>query len=134
MIYSGKRLALACFWVLLGVSLIVFAIMDGIDSYWIGMGAGFLTVGAGQLARLLRYKTDRNYRESVDIRYSDERNKFLASRAWVTAVTAYVILNGVAVIVLRILGYHQYSQWAAWSVCTLLVLYWLSYLWASRKY
>ena len=132
--YSKKRLALACFWVLLAVSLIAFALMGMIDVYWISMGGGFLGVGISQLVRLYRYKKDRKYRESVDIRDSDERNRFLVSKAWSAAAVTYIVLNGIAVIVLRILGYYMYSQWAAWNGCILLVLYWLCWLWASKKY
>lgn len=132
--YSNKRMGLSVFWLVLGVCLIVLSVMDVIDGYWIGMGGGFLGVGIAQLIRLMRYRKDPEYREKVDVKYSDERNKFLASKAWIAAVTMYILLNGAAVIVLRILGYEQYSLWAAWNVCALLVLYWLSYLWASKKY
>ena len=131
---TKKNIALSIFWVVLGLGLIICAIRNVVDSYWIGMGGGFLGVGVGQIARLIRYKTDAQYREQVDISSSDERNKFLASKAWAAAGNMFIIFSGIAVIVLRILGYNQYSLWAAYNVCTLLVIYLLSYLWASKKY
>lgn len=131
---TKKNIALSIFWVLLGLGLIIGGIRGAVDSYWIGMGGGLLGVGAGQMARLIRYKTDAQYREQVDISNSDERNKFLVSKAWAAAGNMFVIFSGIAAIVLRILGYDQYSLWAAYNVCALLVLYWLSYLWATKKY
>lgn len=131
---SKKNITLAIFWVVVGTSLFILAVTDVIDSYWAGMGGGFLGVGIGQLIRMSRYKNDPEYQEKVDIGNSDERNKFLVSKAWAAAGNMFIIFSGIAVIVLRILGYEQQSLWAAWNVCALLVLYLLSYLWASKKY
>ena len=131
---TKKNIAMSIFWVVVGICLFILAVIDVIDSFWAGMGGGFLGVGIGQLIRLRRYKNDPEYQEKVDISNSDERNKFLASKAWAAAGNMFIILSGIAVIVLRILGYDQYSLWAAYNVCALLVLYLLCYLWATKKY
>ena len=131
---TKKNIILSIFWVVVGLCLFILAVIDVIDSFWAGMGGGFFGVGIGQLIRLCRYKNDLAYQEKVDISNSDERNKFLVSKAWAAAGNMFIILSGIAVIVLRILGYDQYSLWAAYNVCALLVLYLLSYLWAAKKY
>lgn len=130
----NRRMILSVFWLVVGIVLTVLGVMGQIDSYWSGMGGGLIGVGTLQLYRFIRYEKDEEYRQNVDIQNSDERNRFLAGRAWAWAGYLFVLINGVAVIALRIMGYDQQSMWAAYSVCGLLLLYWLSYLWLRRKY
>ena len=45
-----------------------------------------------------------------------------------------VLTLAVAVIVLKLMGYDELSLWAACSVCLIVVLYWLCWLWLQKKY
>ena len=125
---------LAVIWILVGTALFLSSVLGTLDSYWSGMGGGFLGVGIARLAREIRYHNDEEYREKMDVQAKDERNLFLAGKAWSWAGSLYVILSGIAVIVLKIAGYDELSTWAACSACVMLLLYWLSYLWLRRKY
>lgn len=131
---NDRRIILTIFWIILGAVLLILGVMEKLDSYWSGMGGGLLGVGILQMVRFVRYHRDEQYREKVDIQNSDERNRFLAGRAWAWAGYLYVLINGVAVIALRLLGKNEMSMWAAWSVCLLIMLYWLSWLWMKKKY
>ena len=129
-----RRALFFSFWIIVGLVLTVLGIMGVIDSYWSGMGGGLVGVGIVNVVRFYRYKTDADYREKADIQNADERNQFIAGKAWTWAANLFVILNGVAVVVLRLMGYDEMSLWAAFSVCGICVLYWLCWLWLRRKY
>ena len=129
-----RRMYLSLFWLLLGVVLVVCSMTEVIDSYWSGMGGGFAGVGIAQLIRHLRYRKNEEYREKVDVETNDERNRFLAGKAWAWAGYLFVLVSGVATIALKVLGQDQWSLAASCALCLLLVLYWGSYLVLKRKY
>ena len=129
-----RRMYLSIFWVLLGAALFICSALGMVDSYWSGMGGGFLAVGIIQLIRHLRYRKNEEYREAVDVAVSDERNRFLTGKAWAWAGYLFVLISGVATIALKIAGQDQWSLAASFALCLLLVLYWGSYLVLKRKY
>lgn len=129
-----RRALLTVFWMVAGAALSVLGIMGVIDSYWCGMGGGLIGVGVVNTIRIYRYHKDESYREEVDIQNADERNRFIAGKAWAWAGYLYVLINGVAVVVLKLMGYDDLSTWAAYNVCGILLLYWLCWLWLRRKY
>lgn len=131
---ENKRWILNIFWILLGSALILCGMLEKLDSYWSGMGGGLLAVGIMRIIQLLRYRKDPEYRENWDTAVSDERNKFLASKAWAWAGYWFVIISGVATIVLQILGRRELSTMAGFSVALLVLLYWLSRLYLGKKY
>ena len=129
-----RRMYLSLFWLLLGVVLVVCSMTEVIDSYWSGMGGGFAGVGIAQLIRHIRYRKNEEYREKVDVETNDERNRFLAGKAWAWAGYLFVMVSGVATIALKVMGQDQWSLAASCALCLLLVLYWGSYLVLKRKY
>lgn len=131
---KNKNMIRALFLIIIGALLSLCGVIDVVDSFWSGMGGGFIGVGIVQLIRAIRYQRDEEYRQNVDVQSNDERNKFLAGKAWAWAGYLYVILNGIAVVVLRIAGYDELSTWASYSVCLIITLYWITYLWLRRKY
>jgi len=131
---KDRRMILSVLWIVFGATLFVLSVLGAIDSYWSGMGGGLLGVGIAQTIRFVRYHKDPEYREAVDVQNKDERNHFLSGKAWAWAGNCFVILNGVAVIVLKLMGQETLSLWTACNVCLLVVLYWLCWLWLRRKY
>ncbi len=129
-----RRMYLSLFWLLLGVVLVVCSMTGVIDSYWSGMGGGFAGVGIAQLIRHIRYRKNEEYREKVDVETNDERNRFLAGKAWAWAGYLFVLVSGVATIALKVLGQDQWSLAASCALCLLLVLYWIAYFVLKRKY
>ena len=129
-----RRMVLSVFWVLLGAALFVCGAMEVVDSYWSGMGGGFLAVGVLQLIRHIRYRKNEEYREKVDVAVSDERNRFLTGKAWAWAGYLFVLICAAATIALKVLGQEMWSTAAGFAVCLLLILYWGSYLVLKRKY
>ena len=131
---NKKNKIMAVILISIGAALFLSGVLGVVDSYWSGMGGGVLGVGSVRLVRVIRYHKDEAYRENADVQAKDERNVFLAGKAWSWAGSLYVILTGIAVVVLKIAGYGELSTWAAYSVCLMILLYWLSYLWLRKKY
>lgn len=131
---SNKRMILSIFWILIGTVLLGCSFAGLTDAYWSGMGGGLFAAGILQLARHIRYRTDREYRESVDVEANDERNRYISNKAWAWAGYCYVLIAAVSVIVLKISGYEELVPIASGSVCLIVVLYWISFLCLRRKY
>ena len=108
MFYDNKRLALSTFWVLIGVVLIGLAAAEILDnSIYSGMGGALIAVGILQIARIVRYRKDSDYREKIDTEIDDERNKFLRMKSWSWTGYAVVIAEAVGSVVALVMGQHQ---------------------------
>lgn len=131
---QDKRVYISICWIVLGAILAINQFTGNMDEYWSGLGIALLVVGILQLARRIKYHNDVQYRENVDTSNNDERNKFLSGRAWAWAGYLYMIIGCVAILVLQIVGLKEISQTISFTVCALLILYWVSYMFLSRKY
>ena len=129
-----KRLFACIIWILIGIGLLVCSFFDLVDSYWSGMGAALFIIGLLQLIRYIRYQKDSAYKEEVDTHTQDERNRFIAMKAWAWSGYLFVAISAVASIALKALGYDDYSVMAGLCVCAIVVLYWVSYWILRRKY
>ena len=130
----NKRIFLSLFWLVLGAVLIALEIMGKIDGFWSGMGAAFIGVAIVQIIRYARYKKDDSYKERVDTANRDERNRFIANKAWAWSGYLFVMITAVAALALRIAGENVLSMAASGALCLMLVLYWVCYLILSKKY
>lgn len=131
---KNRGFLLSFFWVLLGVVLVGCRAAGLVEEYWGSMGVAFVVIGGLQIFRSIRYLRSAEYRDKVDMATKDERNRFLANKAWAWAGYLYVMIAAVASIVLKILGHDLLCQAAAFSVCGIMVLYWISYLVLQKKY
>ena len=131
---GNKRLLANIVEIIVGIILSVLGFAGILDSYWSGMGTALIVVGAIMLVRQIRYRTNADYKESVDVEVNDERNQFIRVKAWSWAGYLFVLAGALGSIVLRILDMNQYSQFSAYCVCLIMVLYWVSYLVLKKKY
>ncbi len=131
---TNRRVFLSIVWILLGVGLTIAGFVTQIDEFWSGLGTGFIFVGILQLIRWGRYFHNPEYREKAEVEAKDERNRYLAAKAWSWAGYLFVLISAAACIILRILGQHQLSLVASGAMCLILVLYWSSYFILRRKY
>lgn len=131
---GNKRLISAVIEIVIGVILSILSFISAIDEYWGGMGTALTVVGGIFLLRQIRYKTNKEYQQSVDVEVNDERNKFISMKAWSWAGYLFVIIAAAASIVLKIVGLDEYVYFASGCVCSIVILYWLSYLVIRKKY
>lgn len=131
---TGKNVAKYIILLVIGVVLMALGIAEIIDEYWSGMGGGFIAVSILRLIRLHRLNKDENYREKLETEVTDERNRFLRNKAWAWAGYLFILIAGIAVIVLKIVGQDLLSLAASYAVCLMLILYWVAYLILRKKY
>ena len=117
-----------------GLTLAGLGIAEIVDEFWSGMGSALAIVGALRLLRFYRLKKNESYREKMETAVTDERNQFIRMKAWSWAGYLFIMVSAVATIIFRILGQEQLSQVASYSVCLMLVLYWISYFILKKKY
>ena len=117
-----------------GVVLNVLYFMNFVDEFWSGLGTAFVFAALLRFAGYLRYKKDSDYREKVDIESNDERNKYLAMKAWAWAGYLCVLIAAAAIIVLRIMGKNDISSITSMWMCLMVVLYWLCFTILKKKY
>lgn len=132
--YGKKNLFFSIFWVLLGFCLNAGYFAGLLDEFWQSVGVAFIFIGALQLLRQWRYHKNEAYREKVDTASRDERNRFIANKAW--AWTGYwcVMLLAVATFAFKLMGREDLMMLASGTMCVMLVLYWLNFWYLSRKY
>ena len=118
----------------LGAGLIIAGGMELVDNYWSGFGGGIVGVAAVRLILMYRYSRNEEYRKSVEINNKDERNKFIANKAWAWAGYFYVMIAAIGSIVFKLLGREELTMFCASSACFIMVLYWLSWLRLKKKY
>ena len=121
-------------WLVIGSVMFILSGMNVLDSYWSGTGGGLIAVAVIQLIRQMRYRSDDEYREKVDVEVNDERNKYIATKAWAWAGYLFVMITAIGSIVLRVLGYEEISMYASFGLCLIIVLYWGSYCVLRKKY
>lgn len=131
---NNKRLITNIIEIVLGLSLFICALAGLLDEFWSGMGAALTAVGVLQFVRHIKYKTDAEYKENVDIQANDERNKYISMKAWSWAGYIFVLIAAAAAIASKILGQDTLTSLFCGTICLILVLYWLAYLVLRRKY
>ena len=130
---SGKRIFFSIFWLVLGIVLLVLSIVRHIDPTWSSISGGLIGASLVQLVRHMRYRTNPQYREKMDITMSDERNRYLRMKAMSWAAYWFVIIAAAVTFVLLFL-HHPFAMFASLSICLMLVLYCICYFVLQRKY
>lgn len=120
--------------IVIGAALLVLGITGIIDEFWTGMGTALIVVGMLMFIRQIRYRTNEDFKEEMDIREKDERNKYIAMKAWSWAGYLFVMLAAVGTILMKILGQETIMMVLSGSVCVILVFYWVSYMILQKKY
>ena len=109
----SKRIYLSIFWIIVGAALFAAGFFEKIDSFWSGMGGALIGVGIVQTIRWAHYRNDPEYKEKFDTQTHDERNRFIANKAWAWAGYLSVLTGAAAAITFKIAGMDDISYFAA---------------------
>ena len=131
---NNKRWITSIVYIALGVVLLGCGIAQILDEFWSGMGGGLLGVGIVRMIQMIRYQKNETYKEAGDTAMSDERNRFIANKAWAWAGYWYVLIGAVGTLGFRRVGMEELSVFCGSIICLFLVLYWVSHLWLRKKY
>ena len=118
-----------------GTVLSIFAgLMEVIDSFWSGMGIGFVVVSVLRLVQITRYKNNDEYAKKITVENNDERNHFLATKARATTFYYSILLEAFAIIIFYIMDIPEVAQVITMVLCGQLIIYWVSYAFLKSKY
>ena len=121
--------------ILLGVSLSIAGYQGLIqDEFWTSFAYAMIIIGVINLLRCFRYEKDESYRENFDISATDERNRYLSTKAWAWSGYWVVMGGGVGTIVFKLLGKEELMMYCSYSACIMMLLYWINYLYLKKKY
>ena len=129
-----ERLIASILEIIVGAALLICSMFELVDEFWSGMGTSLLIIGIIFLIRNIKYKTNEEYREKIDVESNDERNKYISLKAWAWAGYLFVMLGAVGVIVFKLIGKEDLMMMASLSVCLIMVFYWISYTFLKKKY
>lgn len=105
-----------------------------IESFWGGMGIGFLFISIIRLGQIGRYRKDPQYAKQLKVKHSDERNRYIASKARAHTFYYSIILAGVSIIVLYVVGLPEIAQIVSFVLCGQLIMYYGMYLFLRTRY
>ena len=129
-----SRLNIAITYIVLGVIFIVGTFITKTENDFIST-FGFMMILMG-LVRIRNYRIitkDEDTIRKQQIIETDERNISIVHKAKSTAFAVYTFILGAAVIVLSFIGMHEVAKWVAYSVCLLVVIYWICYFIYQKK-
>ena len=130
-----QRLYIAVGYCVLGPALIIAGVVNKFENYFISsFGFALLIMGILRIVQNRKITKSKKAMHKREVAETDERNKMLAERAKSWTFSFSILIAGVVVIILSILGLHDQAQPFAWFVCLMVVLYWVFYLIARKKY
>lgn len=130
-----QRLYVALAYCVLGPILIIADIVNHFENYFISsFGFALLIMGILRIVQNRKITKNETTMHKREVAETDERNKMLSERAKSWTFSSSILIAGVVVIILSILGLHDQAQPFSWFVCLMVVLYWVFYLIARKKY
>ncbi len=130
-----QRLYTAYVFLLFGIVLVAVAIWKQLDNeFFFAYGVAMFVMGIVRIRQYRKQKASPEAMRVQEIRETDERNIMISSKAQSWAFWWYIMICGTAVIVLEFMNQVQFATTLACSVCFLIVLYWICYHVANRKY
>ena len=130
-----RRIFVSLFWILLGIALNACSLSGLIrDDFWSAMGITFLFIGILQVIREIRYRSNEEYREKFETESKDERNRFIANKAWAWTGYFFVLIAACGTILFKLLDREDLMMLCSGAVCLMVLLYWISYTILKKKY
>ena len=128
------RLNVAITYIVLGVILIVGTFITKTENEFISsFGFAMIIMGFVRIRNYRMITKDEGTIRKQQIMETDERNISIIHKAKSTAFAIYILILGIAVIVLSFIGMHEAAKWFAYPACLLVVIYWICYFIYQRK-
>ena len=130
-----QRLYTAYGFLVFGIVLVAVAAWKQLDNeFFFAYGTAMFAIGVVRMRQYRKQMASPEAMRAQEIRETDERNIMLASKAKSWAFWWYIIICGTAVIILEFMNQVQIATALAYSICFLMVLYWICYYVVKRKY
>ena len=129
-----KRITIQIIEILAGMVLLGLGVAGRVDEFWSGMGGALIGVGAMRMTQMIRYQKNEEYRENVNTQRNDERNRFLHMKAWQLTAGWYTVIAAIATFIFKFAGREDLMMLCSFSVCLMIAMYWVIYLYLRKKY
>ena len=130
-----KRILTARIFLIAGPLLMAVSIWKNLDNeFFFAWGTALMVIGIVRLRQYRKLMASPEAMRAQEVAETDERNVMLANKAKSYAFFWYVLICSVAVIVLEFMNQVQIATSLAFSVCFLILLYWVCYYVLRRKY
>ena len=128
------RFLLASLWIVLGVGMIVTAFVVKVENEYLStLGFSLALVGVVRLRQYFLISKNEETLKRREIIENDERNVSLMHKSRSMAFIIYIIIACLAVIVLSVLKMQDFAKLVLFSICLLVVIYWISYFVYQKK-
>lgn len=118
----------AIIFIALGILLIAVSAITKNDNPFISSyGLALAVIGVARLRQLSRITRSEDSERKREIAENDERNILIAQKAKSMAFFLFIVITGIAVIVLSLLKMQETAALISYPVCILVVLYWICY-------
>lgn len=119
---------------LLGIAIIVISnLIRPANEYLSMFGLCMAVVGINRIRHYFLITKNEETIQKREVAESDERNIYISSKARSIAFYIYVLAVSLAVIVFHILGRQEIAVFLFYTVCLLLVIYWITYFIVRKK-
>lgn len=115
-----------------GVGFILLSLLGGPDIAS-SLGAVFLVTGIAKYVQYRRIARDSEKLHKQMVAEKDERNVMLWTKARSFAVSIYVVMMGVAIIILYLMDMTQPAEVISWCLLGYVIIYWVCYAIIKRK-
>lgn len=115
-----------------GVGFILLSLLGGPDIAS-SLGAVFLVTGIAKYVQYRRIARDSEKLHKQMVAEKDERNVMLWTKARSFAVSIYVVMMGVAIIILYLMDMTQPAEVISWCLLEYVIIYWVCYAIIKRK-
>ena len=130
-----QRLWIAVSYIVLGAALALVALITKSENQFLSsFGIALALMGILRIFQYRKITKSQDTLRKQELAESDERTRMIAERAKSWAFSFSLLAAGITVIVLSVLGQHDLAQPISWVMCGMVLLYWVFYLIAGRKY
>ncbi len=132
---KNKKLYAGLFWVLVGAVIVMLRLAGIItdDDTMLWVGCGWIGCGILQTVKGVRYATDEEYRKKYDTEVNDERNRYLATKAWAWAGYGFLLISSAAAVLAFAFNEDGIGMASAAALGVMILLYLVSYFVIRRK-
>lgn len=128
------RLNVAFIYIAIGIMSIVASFIMKTDNYFISSwGIALVVIGIARIKKHCIITKSEDSIRNQQIIETDERNITIVHKARSAAFLIYILLSGLVVIVLGFLNIMEVAKWISYSVCLLIVIYWVCYFIYQKK-
>ena len=97
-------------------------------------GLGLAVINLVRIRNYFIITRNKDKLKSQEIAETDERNLMIANKAKSIAFYIYVLMSCAAVIVLQLFNKTEIGTYISFSVCAMLLIYWVCYFIIRKKY